>query len=362
MNQWDERSAETLAVAVRTGFSCSLSYEEDVAVAIARKWQWRSVLGLASLILVVAHGPVPAKQDGKPVVGFLAFEPGGCKNEAFHRGMRELGYEDGRNMVFVCRHSEGRYELLDATAAELIKQKPDVLVVFGHAPSQAAQRVTRTIPVVMSTSGEPVAMGLVQSMARPGGNITGVSYYATELNIKRLEFLKSVVPELKRLGVLLHAGLPQDLAGAYLRDSKAAGKAMGFSVHPVKYSKVEDIDDAFGEMERLDVQGVLVAPTREVKAETQRVIKNGLQHRLPIVHSRKSFASGGGLMSYGPDYPVLFHRTAFYVDRVLKGAKPADLPVEQPARFELHINVATAKTLGLQVPESLLLRADKVIE
>jgi len=317
---------------------------------------------LTLLFTVTIPAPLLAAQDGKPVIGFLAFEPGGCKNAAFHKGMKELGYEDGKNMVFVCRHSEGRYERLDATAAELIKEKPDLLVVFGHAPSQAVQRVTKTIPVIMSTSGEPVAMGLVQTMARPGGNITGVSYYATELNIKRLEFLKSVVPGLKRLGVLLHAGLPQDLAGAYLRDSETAGKAMGFSVHPVKYSKVEDIDDAFVEMKKIDVQGVLVAPTREVKAETRRVIQQGLQHHLPIVHSRKSFAAGGGLMSYGPDYSVLFHRTAFYVDRVLKGAKPAELPVEQPARFELHINVATARQLGLTVPESLLLRADKVIE
>ena len=316
----------------------------------------------ALLCAVTLTAPVVARQDGKPVIGFLAFEPGGCRNRAFHKGMRELGYEDGKNMIFVCRHSDGRYERLDATVAELIKEQPDVLVVFGHAPSQAVQRATKTIPVVMSTSGEPVAMGLVQSMARPGGNITGVSYYATELNIKRLEFLKSVVPGLRRLGVLLHAGLPQDLAGAYLRDSEAAGKAMGFSVHPVKYSKVEDIDDAFAEMKKLDVQGVLVAPTREVKAESQRVIQQGLHHRLPIVHSRKSFASGGGLMSYGPDYPVLFHRTASYVDRVLKGAKPAELPIEQPARFELHINLATARVLDLKVPESLLLRADKVIE
>jgi putative ABC transport system substrate-binding protein len=316
----------------------------------------------AFVLMICAFGSTSTIARELPRIGFLAFEPGGCKNAAFHKGMKELGYEDGKNMVFMCRHSEGRYERLDATAAELIKERPDVLVVFGHAPAQAVQRATKTIPVVMSTSGEPVAMGLVQSMARPGGNITGVSYYATELNIKRLEFLKTVVPGLKRLGLLLHAGLPQDLAGAYLRDAEAAGKALGFSVHTVKYANVEDIDVAFAEMKKLDVQGVLVAPTREVTAETQRVISQGLQHRLPVVHSRKSFAAGGGLMSYGPDYPVLFHRTAFYVDRVLKGAKPADLPVEQPARFELHLNLATAKALGMQAPESLLLRADKVIE
>lgn len=303
-----------------------------------------------------------AKQDGKPVIGFLAFESGGCKNPAFHKGMKELAYEEGKNMIFVCRHSEGRYELLDATVADLLKAKPDVLVVFGHAPGQAAQRATKTVPIVLTASGDPVGMGFAQSLARPGGNITGVSYYATELNIKRLEILKNMVPDMKRLAVLLHSGLPQDLAGAYLRDCDAAGKALGFSVHVVKYSKLEEIDSAFEEMNKLGAQGVFIAPTREVKAETQRVAELGLRYRLPIVHSRKSFPPLGGFMSYGPDYPVLYHRTAYYVDRVLKGANPGELPIEQPARFELHINMATARRLGLQVPESLLLRADKVID
>jgi putative ABC transport system substrate-binding protein len=306
--------------------------------------------------------PVFAMQDGKPVIGFLAFESGGCRNEAFHRGMRELGYEDGKNMMFVCRHAEGRYDRLDASVAELISNKPDVLVVFGHAPGQAAQRATKTIPIILAASGDPVGLGFAQSLARPGGNITGVSYYAAELNIKRLEMLKRVMPEMKRLAVLLHSGLSQDLAGAYLRDCEAAGKAMGFSVHVVKYSKLEEIDGAFAGMQKLGAQGVFIAPTREVKAESRRVAELGLKYKLPIVHSRKSFPPLGGFMSYGPDYPVLYHRTAFYVDRVLKGARPADLPIEQPARFELHINIATARKLGLSVPESLLLRADKVIE
>ncbi len=318
----------------------------------------RSLLLLCTLLAL----PAVAKQDGKPVIGFLAFEAGGCKNEAFHRGLRELGYEDGKNMFFVCRHSEGGFDKLDARATELVSSKPDVIVSFGHSPTQALQRHTRDIPIVMSASGEPVGLGFVQSLARPGGNITGVSYYATELNIKRLEYLKSLVPAMKRLAVLVHAQLPQDLAGAYLRDCEAAGKTLGFTVHVVKYASVDEITTAFAEMKRLGAQGLFIAPTREVKAETQRIVELGLQYRLPVVHSRKSFPAAGGLMSYGPDYPILYHRTAFYVDRILKGAMPAELPMEQPARFELHINLAAAKALGLQVPESLLLRADKVIE
>jgi len=308
------------------------------------------------------HEAAVAKRDGKPVIGFLAFEPGGCRNQAFHKGMRELGYEDGKNMVFVCRHAQGRYELLDKTVADLMKEKPDVLVVFGHAPGQAAQRATKSIPIVMTASGDPVGMGFARTLARPGGNITGVSYYAAELNIKRLEMLKSVVPGLKRLAVLLHSGLPKDLAGEYLRDCEAAGKTMGFTVHVVQYSKLEEVDGAFAEMHKLGAQGVFIAPTREVRAETKRVAEMGIRYRLPIVHSRKSFPLVGGFMSYGPDYPVLYYRTAFYMDRILKGANPAELPIEQPARFELHINLATARTLDLKVPESLILRADKVIE
>lgn len=317
---------------------------------------------LLFLLFLLVTLPALAKQDGKPVIGFLAFEPGGCKHATFHKGMKDLGYEDGKNMVFACRHSEGKYELLDIAVADLLKVKPDVLVVFGHAPGQAAQRATKTVPIVLTASGDPVGMGFAQSLARPGGNITGVSYYATELNIKRLEMLKSVVPGMTRLAVLLHSGLPKDLAGAYLRDCESAGKTFGFTVHVVKYSKLEEIDSAFAEIKKLGAQGVFIAPTREVKAETQRVAELGIQHRLPIVHSRKSFTPIGGFMSYGPDYPVLYYRTAYYVDRVLKGANPGELPIEQPARFELHINVATARKLGLQVPESLLLRADKVVE
>jgi putative ABC transport system substrate-binding protein len=331
-------------------------------MAITHKTECFIAAGLTSLSLLVTGAPALARQDGKPVIGFLAFEAGGCKNEPFLRGMRELGYEDGKSVVYECRHSQGRYDLLDSAVAALLATKPDVLVLFGHAPGQAAQRATKTVPIVMSASGEPVAMGFVQSLARPGSNITGVSYYNAELTMKRLEFLKGIAPGLKRLAVLLHSGLPQDLAGAYLRDCETAGKTFGFSVHVVKYSKLEDIDNAFAEMKKLDVQGVFVAPTREVKAETERMAQLGLKHRLPIVHSRKTFVPAGGLMAYGPDYSVLYHRAAFYVDRILKGAKPGELPVEQPARIELHLNLATAKALGMQVPESLLLRANRVIE
>jgi putative ABC transport system substrate-binding protein len=303
-----------------------------------------------------------ARQDGKPVIGFIAFEPGGCRNAAFHRGMRELGYEDGKNMVFDCRHAEGRYDGLDVAAAGIVRDGPDVIVALGHAPALAMQHATKTIPVVTCASGEPVASGLVQSLARPGGNITGVSYFNTELNIKRLELLKTAVPGLKRLAVLIHAGAPADLAAAYIRDSAAAGKRLGFETEVVKFAKLEDLDRAFAEALAFRADGMFIAPMREVAAETKRLVELSHRHRLPVVHFRKSFATSGGLMSYGVDYAILHHRTATYVDKILKGANPAELPVEQPARFELHINMGTARKLGLTVPDALRLRADKVIE
>ncbi len=320
-----------------------------------------SLLALACLSLL-ASLPANAQPAGKiPRIGFLAFQEGGCRNKPFHDGLRELGYVEGKNFTFDCRHAHGQFEALDAAAAELVHAKADVIVVFGHAPSRAAQRATKEIPIVISASGEPVEMGFVQSLGRPGGNITGVSYFYTELNIKRLEYLKTLVPKLKRMAVLVHAGVPTELTNAYLQDCEAAGKALGFEIQVVKFTSLEDLDRAFAETVRSGAQGLFVAPMREIAAETKRLVELSNHHRLPTIHFRKPFAKEGGLMSYGADYAVLYHRTAAYVDKILKGAKAAELPIEQPARFEFVINLKTAKALGLTIPPELLLRADEVI-
>jgi len=325
------------------------------------------VRALALVAVLVAASAVGSPSAGVyaaeklPRVGFLAFQEGGCRNQPFHDGLRELGYVEGQNFTFDCRHAQGRFEALDAAAAELVRAKPAVIVVFGHAPTRAAQRATQDIPIVMSASGEPVEMGFAQSLARPGGNITGVSYFNTELNIKRLEYLKTLLPTLKRLGVLMHAGIPTDLIDAYLRDCEAAGKTLGFKIEVVKFAKLEDLDRVFEGMVRSGAQALFVAPMREVAAETKRLVELSNHHRLPTIHFRKAFAKEGGLMSYGTDYAVLYRRTATYVDKILKGAKPAELPVEQPARFEFVVNVKTARTLGLTIPPELLLRANEVI-
>jgi len=318
-------------------------------------------LALVCVNLLVPPLASAQSSDKMPHIGFLAFQEGGCRNEPFHRGLRELGYVEGKNFTFDCRHARGQFEALDDAAVALVHAKADVIVVFGHAPSRAAQRATKEIPIVIAASGEPVEMGFVQSLARPGGNITGVSYFYTELNIKRLEYLKTLVPNLKRLAVLVHANVPAELNDVYLRDCKAAGKIFGFEIQTVKFAELKDLDAAFSDTVRSGAQALFVAPMREIAAEIKRLVELSNRHRLPTIHFRKTFAKEGGLMSYGADYAVLYHRTAAYVDKILKGAKAAELPVEQPTKFELVINLKTAKALGLTVPPELLLRADEVI-
>jgi putative ABC transport system substrate-binding protein len=319
-----------------------------------------AVLAIA-VAAVMFSAPGAHAADKIPRIGFLAFQEGGCRNKPFHDGLRELGYIEGQNFTFDCRNAKGRFEALDTAAAELVQAKPDVIVVFGHALSRATQRATKEIPIVISASGEPVEMGFAQSLGRPGGNITGVSYFSTELNIKRLEYLKTLLPDLKRLAVLVHANVPAELTNAYLRDCETAGNALGFGFQVVKFAKLEDLDEAFAGMLRSRAQALFVAPMREVAAETQRLVELSNHHRLPIIHFRKTFAKEGGLMSYGTDYAVLYRRTATYVDKIFKGAKAGELPFEQPARFEFVINAKAAKALGLRIPPELLVRADEVI-
>jgi len=318
---------------------------------------------LAGLLAWTPPAPAAPPATGRvPVIGFLAFNAKGCHNANLERGLRELGYTEGRNYKFECRHADGHYDGLDPAARELAAARPDVIVVFGHAATLALHRATTEIPIVMLSSGEPVSVGFARSLAHPGGNMTGVTDFSIELNIKRLELLKSAVPMLRRLAILVHSGLPADLAAAFLRDSEAAGRQFGFSVHVVNFSRLEDLDGAFDQMEAAADQALLVAPMREVPAETARLVELSHKHRLPTVHLRKSFVLAGGFMSYAVDYSILQHRAAFFVDQILNGARPGNLPIEQPARFELYINSASARLLDVELPESLVLRADKVVE
>jgi len=303
-----------------------------------------------------------ADSSRMPRVSLLAFNEMGCPNQAVQDGLRELHYIDGQNIRLDCRHAHGRYADLDAVAAELVRSKPNVIVTIGHAQSQAARRATRAIPIVMLASGEPVAAGLVASFAHPGGNVTGLSYFSTELNLKRLEFLKAMVPGLKRLGILIDPTAPKDLNESYVRDARTAGQVLGFEILVFQMSAVADLDQVFKKMASKKIGAVFVPPKLRHPGEIERIADLARRYRLPTMHYVKTFPEIGGLMSYGADYVLLQRRAAIYVDKILRGARPADLPVEQPTQFILAINVKTARELGLSVPKSLLARADKVIE
>lgn len=329
---------------------------------LLRLYRVTTVTILTALTLSPASAAT-AKMAGAPRIGFFAFASasGGCQNKAFTEGLRDLGYVDGQNIVFDCQHVSGHQEV-DAAAAELVRRRPAVIVAFGHAPALAMHRATRTIPVVVSISGEPVTSGLVASLARPGGNVTGVSYYNTELNAKRLELIKAVVPGVKHVALVRDSHAPQDLRHVYARHCREAAKTLGLKVHVVDVSSAEDLDSLFAQMARANIDAVFIMPFYTLFKEIPRIARLAKLHKLPTMHSHKGFVPAGGLMFYGVDFAVQHRRMATYVDKILRGAKPAELPIEQPARFEFHLNRATADEIGLKLSPAVLMRANKVIE
>jgi putative ABC transport system substrate-binding protein len=283
--------------------------------------------------------------------------------EAFLQGLRDLGYVEGRNLVIEFRDAEGKYDRLPALAAELVALKVEVIVVGSTPAALAAKQATRTIPIVLAFVADPVGSGLVTSLAGPGGNVTGLSFLAPELVGKRLELLKQAVPGLSRVAALWHPG---DYGERTERDMRTEGdvaaRALGVRLQVVEARGPEDFDRAVSEMTRARADAVTVQSTNIFLIERRRLVDVVAKHRLPAMYVAREFVDAGGLMSYGPNVADLFRRAATYVDRILKGAKPADLPVEQPTKFELVINLKTAKALGLTIPPSLLARADQVIE
>ncbi len=297
-----------------------------------------------------------------PRIGFLVLDERHCRDEPFAAGLRELGYIEGENIVVECRHAGGRDERLQSVADELARSRPAVIVALNHIWALAAQQATKDIPLVVISSGDPVASGFAASLARPGGNITGLTYFATELNAKRLEFLKTVVPGLKRVAVLKNPKSPRVLLDAYLRETRAAARAFGIELIIVAATSEPELERAFDEIVQAKAQAVYVLASLVFGDMMQKIADLAMWHNLPTMHFHKRYPAIGGLMAYAPDYDILHRRTATYVDKILKGAKPADLPFEQPARFELTINLAMARELGLKVPQTLLMRVDKVIE
>jgi putative ABC transport system substrate-binding protein len=283
--------------------------------------------------------------------------------EAFRQGLRDLGYVEGRIVVIEYRSAEGKFERLPALVAELVALKVDVIVAGSTPGALAAKQSTKTIPIVFAAAADPVTDGLVTSLARPGGNVTGLTGLAPELVGKCLDQLKQAVPGVSRVAVLWHPGASGEGTDKdMLKGAEVAARALGMQLQFVEARGPDDFDRAFSEMTRARAGTLTVVGSSMFVSERRRLVDLAAKNRLPAVYPLREFVDAGGLMAYGPDLADLFRRAATYVDKILKGAKPGDLPVEQPTKFELVINLKTAKALGLTIPPSLLLRADQVIE
>jgi putative ABC transport system substrate-binding protein len=323
-----------------------------------RRREFLSVLGGAATAWPLA---ARAQQAGKlPTIGFLganasAFSPW---TAAFVSRLRELGWIDGRTVAIEYRWSEGRTERYAEIAAEFVRLKVDVIVTVGSAVPTVRQ-ATAVIPIVFAVATDPVGSGLVASLAKPGGNITGLSLQATNLAGKRLELLREVIPQLRRLAIIFNGGNDQTVLE--MRETQAAARTLNLDVAPLEIRGVGDIASAF-EALKPQADALYVVVDQLVVANLMRILTFALSVRLPMIFSTRDFVRSGGFMSYGPNYADLFGRSADYVDKILRGAKPGDMPVEQPTRFELVLNLTTAKAIGLAIPETFLLRADEVLE
>jgi len=321
-----------------------------------------------SLLLGGLFSPLaPEAQQAAKItrIGYLLLNLAGGPDlhEAFRQGLRDLGYVEGRNLVIEYRDAEGKPERLPALAAELVALKVDVIVAPGTLTALAAKHATSSIPIVFPVATDPVKDGLVTSFARPGANVTGLSAFAPELVGKRLEQLKQAVPWLSVVAVLWQPGVAGEATDKeMLKGAEVAGQALGVRLQVVEVRGPDDFDRAFSDMTRARAGALTVLGSAVLFNERRRLVDLAAKHRLPTMFPWRQGVDAGGLMSYGPHGPDLFRRAATYVDKILKGARPADLPVEQPTKFELVINLKTAKALGLTIPQSVLGRADHVVE
>jgi putative tryptophan/tyrosine transport system substrate-binding protein len=313
-------------------------------------------------VLLFTVSPVEAQQPKKvPRIGFMIGTSPSIipdRIEGFRRGLRELGYVEGKNVVIEYRVAEGKVERLPNLLAELVRLKVDVIVTGGIV-NHAAKQATTTIPIVIAFDGDPVGNGLVASLARPGGNITGLSALYPELSGKQLELLKETVPRLSRVVVIGESNNPGN--SEVLREMELAAKAFGVKLQSLDVRDLKDIETAFRAASKARANAVIVLAGTIVLVHRAQITTLAIKSRLPAMYPRPEFVEDGGLMTYGPSIADLYRRAATYVDKILKGAKPADLPVEQPMKFEFIINLRTAKQIGLTIPPNVLARADKVI-
>jgi putative ABC transport system substrate-binding protein len=319
------------------------------------------VMALALGVLMIAE--VAYAQTASQVwrIGILrtpSRDAGDSATEGFRQGLRELGYVEGQTIRLEYRWAEGKPDRLPALAAELVRLNVDAIVTGGEQAVLAVKQATSTIPIIMGASNDPVGAGLVASLARPGGNVTGMTILSPELSRKRLELLKEAAPRTSRVAILYNPAFPGTALD--LKQTRDAARTLGLALHDIEVQRSTQFETAFaGARERTDALIPLADPF--FTAHHVRIVELARKHRLPGIYYWKEYVVAGGLMSYGPSLHELYRRTATHVDKILKGAKPADLPIEQPTTFELVINLTTAKTFGLTIPQSLVVRADQVM-
>jgi len=309
-------------------------------------------------VILAAVTLAEAQQPKMPKIGWLGIRPDSLTTsvESFRREFRAFGYVEGKNFTFEYRSAENKLDRLPGLANELIGLKVDLLITPSTNEARTAKNVTKTIPIVFS-SNDPVGSGLVNSLARPGGNLTGFSTIASELGGKRLELLKETIPKLARVAFLWN---PQTSGSAW-KEIQLPAKELGLQLHPMEVSSADKIDSAFTAAQKAGSAALAVALGPLINSHQKRIVELAAKNRLPAIYSRADFVESGGLMSYGTDQEEPYRRIAVMVDKILKGAKPADLPVEQPKKFEFIINLKTAKQIGVTIPPNVLVRADRVI-
>jgi ABC-type uncharacterized transport system substrate-binding protein len=321
-----------------------------------------TVLTLCALLCALCFAASAQQPKKVPRIGFLSMSSPSSETPplaAFRQGLRDLGYVEGENILVEYRYAEGKSDRLRDLAAELVRLKVDVIVVGSILSASTAKDATKTIPIVMSGS-DPVASGLINSLARPGGNITGVTNLSPEVGGKQLELLKDSIPKLSRIAVLVN---PDSAASSLqLKETQAAGRSVGVHLRTLTARGLNDFDKAFADAKKDGAQALSVLASPVFSVHKMRLIELSSKARLPAIYPNDDFVEAGGLMSYGADRSEMWRRAAVYVDKILKGTKPGDLPVEQPMKFEFVINLKTAKQIGLTIPQSVLYKADRVIK
>jgi ABC-type uncharacterized transport system substrate-binding protein len=320
------------------------------------------VLALSAMFFALC-GSVGAQQPGKiKVVGYLAAAPPpavSSRFNGFRQQLHALGYVEGKHIVIEARYAQGKLEHLPALAGELVSLSVDVILSSGPAVTRPAKEATKTIPIVMAQDDDPVGNGFVASLARPGGNITGLSSLAPEISGKRLELLKEIIPQLTRVAALGTSATPGTAQG--LRETELAAGASKIQIQYQDIKRLDDIEPAFRAASQWRAEAVLILGGPVLNSDRARVVNLAVKNRLPATYNVPDFVEAGGLMNYGVSFVDLYRRAAVYVDKILKGAKPSDLPVEQPKKFEFIINLKAAKQIGLTIPPNVLVRADRVI-